>query len=192
MSDSSSPTDALQERAHAVARVAQSIIGKVRGLALYAALSAVWLWIALFVLLGSLEHTIVALTAVLVGGAFLLPPAVLYLLTLGLDGLMHLPSRVAEMASAGQAQARETLRPAPEETAPQRWWRIGKVIAGLWKMRELVIDYKVVLVRYAAAVRLLTLPGLMLVLGALLLSGVLIIGAVLSVPVVALLLLLIT
>jgi len=82
MPDSSS---ALQERAQAIARTAESIIGKVRQLSLYAALSAVWLWGVVFVLTGVLEYTLVALTAILIGVVMLLPASLLYALTLGLN-----------------------------------------------------------------------------------------------------------
>lgn len=190
MPDSSSPTDALHERAHAIARTAQSIVGKVRQLSLYAALSAVWLWGVVFVLTGVLEYTLVALTAVLIGLAMLLPAGLLYALTLGLNEVMRLPERLAAMAQSGQARVKETVHLAADETEAQRWWRIGKVTAALWKMRGLVIEYKGMLVRYAAAVRLFTLPGVLLLLAALLLSVLQIIGAVLSVPVVVLVLLL--
>jgi len=187
MPDSSS---ALQERAQAIARTAQSIIGKVRQLSLYAALSAVWLWGVVFVLTGVLEYTLVALTAILIGLVMLLPAGLLYALTLGLNEVMHLPERVAAMVESGQAQVKETISLSAGETEAQRWWRIGKVTAALWKMRRLVVEYKGMLVRYAAAVRLFTLPGLLLLLAALLLSVLQIIAAVLSVPVVALLVLL--
>ncbi len=189
MPDSSS---ALQERAQAIARTAQSIIGKVRQLSLYAALSAVWLWGVAFVLTGVLEYTLVALTAILIGLVMLLPAGLLYALTLGLNEVMHLPERVAAMAEGGQARVKETISLSAGETEAQRWWRIGKVMAALWKMRGLVLDYKALLVRYAAAVRLFTLPGLLLLLVALLLSVLQIIGAVLSVPVVALIVLFFT
>jgi hypothetical protein len=85
---------------------------------------------------------------------------------------------------------KDTISLSAGETEAQRWWRIGKVMAALWKMRGLVIDYKALLVRYAAAVRLFTLPGLLLLLAALLLSVLQIVGAVLSVPIVALIVLL--
>jgi|GEM_PF-2684833 len=185
----SSPTQALQERAHAIAQTAQSIIGKVRRLSLYAALSAAWLWGIVFVLTGVLEYTLVALTALLIGVVMLLPAGMLYALTLGLNEVMRLPERVAAMAETGQARVKETISLSTGETEAQRWWRIGKVTAALWKMRRLVVEYKGMLVRYAAAVRLFTLPGLVLLLGALVLSVLQIIGAVLSVPVVLLLLL---
>ncbi len=183
-------TSQLVERAEAIARSAHAIIGKVRRMALYAALSAVWLWLVLFGLTGVLEYTLVAFTSVLIGGAMLLPSAVLYLLTLGLNEVMRLPERVATMAVSGQQQVKETVQLAAGETEVQRWWRVGKVVRKLWKMRGLILDYKAVLVRYAAAIRLFTLPGLVVLLLALGLSLLQILAALVSIPLVALVLLL--
>ena len=141
----------LTERARRISALAETLVRRTRVLGWLALGSAAWLWLVLFVILGSIPHFLLALPAAVIGLILLLPGLVVLLTTLGLKSLARLPQRIgAELA------------PKPD-TAPRR--RCGPIglLRKLWAIRREMLGYKLVLVRYAGAVRLFTLPALLLI-----------------------------
>ena len=144
------PESNLTERARRISALAEVLVRRTRVLGWLALGSAVWLWLVLFVILGSIPHFLLAVPAALVGLILLLPGLVVLLTTLGLKTLTRLPQRLGS-----------ELAP---ETDPTRRRRgpLG-LLRKLWAIRREMLGYKLVLVRYAGAVRLFTLPVLLLV-----------------------------
>ena len=150
MNPSSAPVG-LQQRATRIATQAALLVQRARLLGWLGLASALWLWLVLFVILGSIPHFLLAIPAALMGVILLLPGTVVLLTTLGLKSLTRLPQRIGA-----------ELSPKPD-TAPRR--RRGPIglLRKLWAIRREMLGYKLVLVRYAGAVRLFTLPVLLLI-----------------------------
>ena len=174
--DDASLPSGVAGRVHRVAGMAAGLVRILRRLSGLAAISAAWLWIALFFLVGSIPHFLLAAPAALVGAAMLLPALVVGVAVLGLGSLTRLPARVSASGEGPGEKARSGQRP-------------KGLLRRLWAIRRELIGYKVTLARYAAAVRLFTLPALVVVSIAVVLCILQILLAVVSVPVVILALL---
>ncbi len=162
----------LTERARRISALAEVLVRRTRVLGWLALGSAAWLWLVLFVILGSIPHFLLALPAAGIGLILLLPGLVVLLTTLGLNSLTRLPQRL------GVAPA------AAGETANRRRRRPMGLLRKLWTIRREILSYKLVLVRYAAAVRLFSLPVLLLISLAVLACLFQILLAILSLPLV--------
>jgi len=162
----------LTERARRISALAELLVRRTRVLGWLALGSAAWLWLVLFVILGSIPHFLLAVPAAAIGLILLLPGALVLLTTLGLTSLTRLPQRLGLAPAA---------RP---KTAPRR--RLGPIglLRKLWALRREILGYKLVLVRYAGAVRLFTLPVLLLISLAVLACLFQLLLALLSLPVV--------
>ena len=141
----------LADRAQRVAALAGTVLRSVRLLGWLGLVAAGWLWLVLFVILGSIPHFLLAPPAALVGVILLLPGLVLLGTTLGLKTLTRLPQRLGLGA--------------PRDPAPSARPRRGPIalLRKLWALRRETLGYKLVLIRYAGAVRLFTLPVLLLI-----------------------------
>ena len=141
----------LTERVRRISALAEVLVRRTSVLGWLALATAVWLWLVLFVILGSIPHFLLAVPAPLVGLILLLPGLVVLLTTLGLKTLTRLPQRIG----AG-------LSPRPDVTPRRRRGPIG-LLRKLWAIRREMLGYKLVLVRYAGAVRLFSLPALLVI-----------------------------
>jgi hypothetical protein len=139
----------IAEKAAQVGTAAAALVRKVRLLGILALISAIWLWLLLFVFVGSIPHFLLAVPAGLLGLILLLPGAVVLVATLGLSSLGQLPQR---------------LRPT-KSTKTERSARKGPIglIRRLWEIRREILSYKGALIAYAGAIRLFTLPVLLIV-----------------------------
>jgi hypothetical protein len=122
----------------------------------------------LFVLIGSIPHFLLAIPAGLLGLILLLPSVIVLIATVGLSSLGQLPHR---LQSNGPMKT-----PSPTRKGP-----IG-ALRRLWEIRRQILGYKAALITYAGAIRLFTLPVLLLVSLGMLASLFQIILAVLSLP----------
>lgn len=160
----------LQQRAEQIARQATLIVRRARLLGWLALASALWLWLLVFVILGSIPHFLLSLPAAMVGVILLLPGAVVLLTTLGLDSLTRLPQRLgfgpAVMAGPASVQRRGPI----------------VLLRKLWALRREILTFRQLLVGYVGAVRLFTLPVLLLISLAMLACLFQLLLAVLSVP----------
>ena len=141
----------LTERARRISALAAVLVRRTRVLGWLALGTAVWLWLVLFVILGSIPHFLLALPAAGIGLILLLPGLVVLLTTLGLKSLTRLPQRIGA-----------ELSPGPDVTPRRRRGPIG-LLRKLWAIRREMLGYKLLLLRYAGAVRLFTLPVLLLI-----------------------------
>ena len=162
----------LTERARRISALAELLVRRTRVLGWLALGSAAWLWLVLFVILGSIPHFLLAVPAAAIGLILLLPGALVLLTTLGLTSLTRLPQRLG-LAPAARPKAAPRRRRGP----------IG-LLRKLWALRREILGYKLVLVRYAGAVRLFTLPVLLLISLAVLACLFQLLLALLSLPVV--------
>jgi hypothetical protein len=162
----------LATRAARIATLAQALVRRVRLLGWTGLMSAAWLWLVLFVILGSIPHFLVAIPAAVVGLVLLLPGAIVLLTTLGLDSLGRLPQRLGEGGTAASSTP----------SAPRR----GPIalLRKLWSIRREILGHRLALIRYAGAVRLFTLPILLLISLAILACLFQIVLALFSLPVV--------
>ncbi|TVS14222.1 MAG: hypothetical protein EA419_00060 [Wenzhouxiangella sp.] len=142
----------LKTRAARIGALAGVLVRRMRLLGWLALAAAAWLWLVLFVILGSIPHFLLAVPAAAVGVILLLPGLVLLAATLGLQTLTRLPERL------GAAPATQATGAVPKK----RRGPIG-LLRKLWAIRREMLGYKLVLVRYAGAVRLFTLPVLLVI-----------------------------
>ena len=166
----------IAERAAQVGAAASALVRKVRLLGLLGLVSAIWLWLLLFVFIGSIPHFLLAIPAGLLGLILLLPGAIVLVTTIGLSSLGQLPGRL---------QSNQPIK----EKSPTRKGPIG-ALRRLWDIRREILGYKTALITYAGAIRLFTLPVLLLVSLGMLASLFQIILAALSVPLMLLIVLL--
>jgi len=170
--NTSSIPDGLKQRAERIAAQAGVLVQRARLLGWLGLASAAWLWLVLFVILGSIPHFLLAVPAAAVGLILLLPGTVVLLTTLGLKTLTRLPQRLG----AG---------PLPEKNPPPRRRRGPFILLRkLWAIRREMLGYKLILLRYAGAVRLFTLPVLLLISLAVLACVFQLVVALLSLPLV--------
>ena len=149
---STSSSAGLQQRAARIAAQAQMLVQRARLLGWLGVASALWLWLVLFVILGSIPHFLLAVPAALIGVILLLPGAVVLLTTLGLDSLSRLPQRLGTEVSPTAPSA-----PAAPRRSPVA------LLRKLWSIRREILGHRLALIRYAGAVRLFTLPVLLLI-----------------------------
>ncbi|MFW5815316.1 MAG: hypothetical protein ACOCVP_00545 [Wenzhouxiangella sp.] len=168
----------LAARASRIAALAQTLVRRIRLLGWIGLVSAAWLWLVLFVILGSIPHFLLVFPAAAVGLILLLPGAVVLLTTLGLDSLGRLPQRLG----AGSP-------PPPSAPAAARRGPVA-LLRKLWSIRREILGHRLALIRYAGAVRLFTLPVLLLISLAILACLFQVAVALVSLPVVLLSLLL--
>ncbi|MEE4638923.1 MAG: hypothetical protein V2J42_09315 [Wenzhouxiangella sp.] len=168
----------LAARAARIALLAQTLVRRVRFLGWAGLLSAAWLWLVVFVILGSIPHFLLAIPAALMGVILLLPGAVVLLTTLGLDSLGRLPQRL------GAGSPAPSNAPAPPRRGPIA------LLRKLWSIRREILGHRLALIRYAGAVRLFTLPVLLVISLAILACLFQIVVALVSLPMVLLSLLL--
>ena len=142
----------LAARAARIAMLAQALVRRIRFLGWAGLFSAAWLWLVLFVILGSIPHFLLAVPAALIGVILLLPGAVVLLTTLGLDSLSRLPQRLGTEVSPTAPSA-----PAAPRRSPVA------LLRKLWSIRREILGHRLALIRYAGAVRLFTLPVLLLI-----------------------------
>ncbi len=164
----------LADRARRISALAETLLRRTRVLGWLALACALWLWLVLFVILGSIPHFLLAVPAAAVGLVLLLPGLVVLLTTLGLKSLTRLPQRLGAK-----------IAPRPEAVERRRRGPLG-LLRKLWAIRREVLGYKLVLVRYAGAVRLFTLPVLLVISLAVLACLFQLLLAILSLPLVAL------
>ncbi|MFP4207309.1 MAG: hypothetical protein ACLFSC_01545 [Wenzhouxiangella sp.] len=162
----------LAARAARIAMLARALVRRIRFLGWAGLLSAAWLWLVLFVILGSIPHFLLAIPAALMGAILLLPGAVVLLTTLGLDSLGQLPQRLG----AGRSSP-------PSAPAAQRRGPIA-LLRKLWSIRRELLGHRLALIRYAGAVRLFTLPVLLLISLAILACLFQMVAALISLPLV--------
>lgn len=168
-------TDTLAQRAARIAMLAQALVRRVRFLGWAGLLSAAWLWLVLFVILGSIPHFLLAVPAAAVGLILLLPGAIVLLTTLGLDSLGRLPQRLGAAGSPSLPGTTPAARRGPVA-----------LLRKLWSIRREILGHRLALIRYAGAVRLFTLPVLLLISLAILACLFQIVLAFLSLPMVLL------
>lgn len=172
MEPASPKTPAPPERARpadavaAVARSAEALAGRVRGLGVAALVSGAWLWA-----LAAYPFAFRAWWAWALAGAALaaalFPGVVLLLFDLGLRRLLDLPRRLSDALDAGSGHAAtvyEAALPVPETRGWRRTWALVKSILDL---RRLALESKAMLLEYAALWRLLNPWTLLVVLAAL-------------------------
>ncbi|NDY95093.1 hypothetical protein [Wenzhouxiangella limi] len=165
----------LAARAARIAALAQTLVRRIRLLGWLGLVSAAWLWLVLFVILGSIPHFLLAVPAAVIGLILLLPGAVVLLTTLGLDSLGRLPQRLGAGSSAPPSAPAATRR--------------GPValLRKLWSIRREILGHRLALIRYAGAVRLFTLPLLLLISLAILACLFQVVVALVSLPLILLL-----
>lgn len=161
---SSQPTDGRLVR---IARSAGALAQRLtRGVAFFTGASAgagVVLWGLIWwppeaqatALLGALATLLVLLA----------PAIVLGLFYAGLRDLVALPERVSAHASATVQASAATYRAATQEAAGS-FGRLRRVLMRIWALRTLLLDHRMLLLRYAAMLRFLTPGFLLLVVGA--------------------------
>ena len=162
----------IAEKAAQVGSAAAALVRKVRLLGILGLGSAAWIWLVLFVFVGSIPHFLLAVPAGLLGLILLLPGAVVLLATLGLSSLGQLPQRL-RLNTPTQPGSRVRRGP------------LG-ALRRLWEIRRDIMGYKAALIAYAGAIRLFTLPVLLIVSLGMLASLFQIVLALLSLPVVLL------
>lgn len=143
--------EGLQHRAKRIAFQAERVVQRARLLGWLGLLSALWLWLLIFVILGSIPNFLLAAPAALIGLVLALPGAVMLLTTLGLKSLTRLPQRLGGQFS-----------PPTDDWASRRRSPL-LLLRQLWALQREMLGYKLTLVRYAGAVRLFTLPALLLI-----------------------------
>ncbi|HMA99185.1 MAG TPA: hypothetical protein VKO38_07015 [Wenzhouxiangella sp.] len=168
----------ISERAAQIGASAASLVRRVRMLGLSALLSACWLWLVLFVFVGNIPHFLLAIPAAVLGLVLLLPGIIVITTTLGLNSLAQLPAKL------GAKPSRE-----PSESEGRRRGPFA-LLRRLWGIRREVVGYKTVLISYAGAIRLFTLPFLLVISIAILACLFQIALTMISLPLVALALLL--
>ncbi len=168
----------LAARAARIATLAQTLVRRIRLLGWIGLVSAAWLWLVLFVILGSIPHFLLAVPAAVIGLILLLPGAVVLLTTLGLESLGRLPQRL------GAGSAAPPSAPAAAHRGPVA------LLRKLWSIRREILGHRLALIRYAGAVRLFTLPVLLLISLAILACLFQVVVALVSLPLVLLSLLL--
>lgn len=141
----------ISERAVKIGASAAALVRKVRILGLSALGSACWLWLVLFVFVGNIPHFLLAIPAAALGLVLLLPGAIVMLTTLGLNSLAQLPKGLGNP------------KPSEPGTSGRRAWGPLAILRRLWGIRREVLGYKTVLISYAGAIRLFTLPFLLVI-----------------------------
>lgn len=170
----------LAARAARIATLAQTLVRRIRLLGWIGLVSAAWLWLVMFVILGSIPHFLLAVPAAVIGLILLLPGAVVLLTTLGLESLGRLPQRLG----AGSSSPPSAPAPAAAHRGPVA------LLRKLWSIRREILGHRLALIRYAGAVRLFTLPVLLLISLAILACLFQVVVALVSLPLVLLSLLL--
>lgn len=168
----------LAARAARIATLAQTLVRRIRLLGWIGLVSAAWLWLVMFVILGSIPHFLLAVPAAVIGLILLLPGAVVLLTTLGLESLGRLPQRL------GAGSSSPPSAPAAAHRGPVA------LLRKLWSIRREILGHRLALIRYAGAVRLFTLPVLLLISLAILACLFQVVVALVSLPLVLLSLLL--
>ena len=110
--------------------------------------------------------------------ALLLSPAVtLGLFYMGLRDLLALPDRLANQTARTVEQSADAVRSVTAETTsgPGRLWGMVKQI---WDLRIVLLENRVLLLRYGALIRFVNPGFLLLVVGSTIATGLLVPGAV--------------
>ncbi len=169
----------ISERAAQIGASAAALVRRVRMLGLSALVCACWLWLVVFVFVGNIPHFLLAIPAAVFGLVLLLPGIIVITTTLGLNSLAQLPAKL------GASPSRES-----SESEGQRRRGPFALLRRLWGIRREVVGYKTVLISYAGAIRLFTLPFLLVISIGILACLFQIVLAMISLPLVALALLL--
>ena len=168
----------ISERAAQIGASAAALVRRVRMLGLSALVCACWLWLVLFVFVGNIPHFLLAIPAAVLGLVLLLPGIIVITTTLGLNSLAQLPTKL------GASPSRESSKSEERRRGP------FALLRRLWGIRREVVGYKTVLISYAGAIRLFTLPFLLVISIAILACLFQIALTMISLPLVALALLL--
>ncbi|WP_456424747.1 hypothetical protein [Rhodocaloribacter sp.] len=181
MEPASPETPAPPERARpvdavaAVARRAEALAGRVRGLGVAALVSGAWLWT-----LAAYPFAFRAWWAWALAGAALaaalFPGVVLLLFDLGLRRLLDLPRRLSDTLDAGSGHAATVYEAAHPATETRGWRRTWALVKSILDLRRLALESKTMLLEYAALWRLLN-PWTLLVVLAALVGALALIGA---------------
>jgi len=168
----------ISERAAQIGASAAALVRRVRMLGLSALVCACWLWLVLFVFVGNIPHFLLAIPAAVLGLVLLLPGIIVITTMLGLNSLAQLPTKLGASPSRESSESEERRR------GP------FALLRRLWGIRREVVGYKTVLISYAGAIRLFTLPFLLVISIAILACLFQIALTMISLPLVALALLL--
>ena len=145
----------VQARLRPVVTLAETLVDKVRTLALVAALAGAWLWGLLFYPFASFGRLGVL---VLAGGVLLVllaPAGVLGLFWAGLRELIGLPDRLVAMAGTGEERAGDLVETVREEARePFRLRRLWRFFRTVLDLRGLALDSKGALLQVAVVARL--------------------------------------
>ena len=145
----------VQARLRPVVALAETMVDKVRTLALASGLAGVWLWGVAFYPFGSFGRIAVVVLAVGVMGVLLAPAGVLALFWAGLRELIALPDKLIAMAGTGEERTGDLVETVREEVRePFRLRRLWRFFRTVLDLRGLVLDSKGLLLQVTAVARL--------------------------------------
>lgn len=149
------PAGTLATRLEPALRLAGSLVGAARRLAVLSTLAAAWLIALLVFALGGLATGPRIALGMAIGGLLLAPPVLVFLFWLGLRELLDLPRRLIERADAGKEQALELVRTAAAPRSVMSRRGLGRIFGSVARLREILGESRLLLLQFSAVARLM-------------------------------------